>query len=123
MSKYMKKKAIFKNIEHQRIQSLESFSYDGSELIIQVIFENQIKTVKCNDVLSFKMIEEGNAFHTLQEQDFDGDTWIFRTDSSALIDWFNYESESIHSDQLTSYIIVTQDQFFEVLTHSKIDVS
>ena len=123
MSKYMKKWEIFKNTEHQRIPSLESFSYDGSELIIQVIFENQIKTVKCNDVLSFKMIEEGNAFHILVEQEFDGNTWIFRTDSSALIDWFNYESESIHSNKLISYIIVTQDKFFEFLTHSKIEVS
>jgi hypothetical protein len=119
----MKKWEKFKNIGNQKIPFLESFSYDGSEVIIQVIFENQIKTVKCDDVLSFKMIEEGNAFHTLQEQDFDGDTWIFRTNSSALIDWFNYESESIHSDQLTSYIIVTQDQFFEFLTHSEIDVT
>ncbi len=69
------------------------------------------------------MIEEGNAFHILVEQEFDGNTWIFRTDLSALIDWFNYESESIHSNKLISYIIVTQDKFFEFLTHSKIEVS
>lgn len=123
MKKYMRKWENFKIIEDQKIPFLESFSYDGFELIIQVIFGNQVKTVKCDDVLSFKMIEEGNAFHTLEEQNFDGNTWIFRTDSSALIDWFNYESKSIYSDQLTSYIIVTQDQFFEFLTHSEIDVS
>ncbi|MEN8418609.1 hypothetical protein, partial [Acinetobacter radioresistens] len=74
-------------------------------------------------VLSFKMIEEGNAFYTLAEQDFDGNIWIFETDSSALIDWFNQESLSIYSDQLISYIIVTRDQFFEVITRLKINIS
>ena len=109
----MKIQGKFKNTKDQKIPFLENFSYDGSELVIQVTFGDQIKTVKCDDVLSFKMIEEGNALHTLEEQNFDGNTWIFRTDSSALIDWFNYESESIHSDQLNSYIIVTKNQFFE----------
>ena len=119
----MKKWKEYKSTEGQRVPFLEGFSYDGSTLIIQTIFGDQIKTVKCNDVLSFKMIEEGSAFNTLKEQNFDGTTWIFRTDSSALIKWFNYESESIHSDQLISYIIVTQNHFFELLTHSEINIS
>jgi hypothetical protein len=118
----MKKWESFKTNEIQKIPFLEIFSYDGSKLIIKVSFEEKIKTVTCDDVLSFKMIEEGNAFHTLQEQNFDGNTWIFRTDSSALIGWFNYESESIHADQLLSYIVVTQDQLFEFLTHSEINI-
>jgi len=119
----MKKWKAFKSTRGQEIPLLDNFSYDGAKLTIQVEFDDHIKIVTCNDVLSFKMIEEGNAFYTLAEQDFDGNIWIFETDSSALIDWFNQESLSIYSDQLISYIIVTRDQFFEVITRLKINIS
>lgn len=119
----MKKWEKIKGVDGYRIPCLVGFSYDGAELIIQVKLGNQIKTIKCEGVLSFKMIEEGSAFHTLEEQNIDGNTWIFKTDSSTLIDWFNYESESIHSNQLASYIIVTQDQFFEFITHTELQIS
>ena len=120
----MKKWKKFKDIEgKQQFPVLDKISYEYGDLLIAVDFSNgELKTVKCTESFSFRVIDEGNTFRTIYAQDFDGITWIFTTDSSNLIDWFNFESEFMYKDNLQSYIVATQNQLIEFLTYSEIEI-
>lgn len=95
------------------IPSIVQFQYDGSMLNIVLDFDNEQKTLICEAVLAFKMIEEGCAFHTLASQNFDGKTWLMKVEHTHFLSHFNQESESIYADSLSSYVLVAQDQIFE----------
>lgn len=115
----------FKSTDNKDVPFLDYCSFDGIKLRVFVNFKNHSEAVQCDDILSFKMIEESHALKTLYEQDFNGSTWIFKTSNSELVNLFNIESENIHVGEFLSYIIVTQHHIIELLTHSniKIDVT
>ncbi|NHC02856.1 hypothetical protein G9F31_03590 [Acinetobacter sp. 187] len=112
-------------LEHnvaQRIPSIDEFQYDGSVLNIVLDFHADQKTVRCEAVLAFKMIEEGCAFHTLANQNLDGKTWLMKVEHTHFLSYFNQESESIYADSLSSYVLVTQGQIFEWITTAPIQI-
>lgn len=107
----------------QRIPSINQFQYDGSTLSIVLKFsDTHHKKLIIEAVLAFKMIEEGCAFHTLASQNFDGKTWLMKVEHSHFLSYFNQESESIYADSLLSYVLVTQDQIFEWITTTPIQI-
>lgn len=118
-STHQKAWIILETTNGDRIPDLDHFQYDGSKLNVVIQFNQSKKTLTCGNVLAFRMIEEGCAFHTLASQNFDGKAWLLGTDQSTFLNWFNQESESIYSDSLTVYIVVTQHQIFEFITNSE----
>lgn len=108
---------IAENIPH-----IDHFQYDGSMLKIVLDFHSDQKTLICEAVLAFEMIEEGCAFHTLANQSFDGKTWLMKVEHTHFLSYFNQESESVYADSLSSYVLVTQDQIFEWITTASIQI-
>lgn len=111
------------NTNNSRIPFLDTLRFDGSKLQITVQFSEFKKMLICEHVLCFSMIEEGCAFHTLATQRFDGEAWLLKTNQSTLLDGFNLESESIYRDSIHAYILITQDQLFELITDTDIQIT
>lgn len=109
-------------MDNDRIPCLDTFKFDGSQFQITLQFGALKTLLRCEHVLCFRMIEEGCAFHTLATQKFDGKAWLLKTDQSQLLDQFNVESESIYVDLIKSYIVLTQDQIFEFITDTDIQI-
>lgn len=110
------------SMQADRIPSLVIFNFEASQLEITLQFSDHQKKLICAHVLCFQMIAEGCAFHTLANQKFDGQTWLLKTNHSALLDGFNVESESIYRDSIHAYVVVTQDQLFEFITDTDIQI-
>lgn len=104
--------------ESNDLPYLDSFSCEEDKLVLKCSFKNFEKTIHFDDYISFRTIEEGRAFKTLGEQEFDGKCWLFTTDESNFIDWYNNESCDIHKDELYEFIAVTKHQILEVLSLS-----
>ena len=79
-------------------------------------FQSGNKLIHFNDYFVLRVIDEGNALKTLEQQSFDGKSWLFVSTNSDLIDWFNDQSYSIHENEYKHYIVVSQHKILEILS-------
>lgn len=107
-----------KNIDELNdVPYLESFNSNQDGLYLHCNFINGKKTIFFENYYVIRTIDEGNALLTLEQHNFNGELWMFVTDKSDLIDWFNKESYGIHESQFKHTMIVTQHQIIEILTN------
>ena len=112
----MSKWIIKETCEYLDVPYLESFKYDAENRLTLICnFKLENKKVYFDDHWVFRIIDEGKAFETLGEQNFDGTSWMFMTSSSEFIDWFNKESCQIYKNEVYHFIIVTQHHIIEIL--------
>ncbi|MBF7694228.1 hypothetical protein [Acinetobacter pollinis] len=114
----MSKWLILESCDHLNVPYLESFHYDAENRLTFLLSRKYGGNIKVhfNDHWVFRMIDEGKAFETLGEQEFNGKAWVFMAENSELIDWFNKESCEIYKDQgFKHFIILAQHHIFEIL--------
>lgn len=99
------------------IPNIQEIKFKDNVLILDLEFTEVKATLIFDGILSYRIIDEGNAFRTLNTLDFNGKDWCFTSNLSDLIDWFNEESEFIHQNEYISYMVVTTDYIIEVLTN------
>ena len=85
-------------------------------LFLFFFFQSGNKLIHFNDYFVLRVIDEGNALKTLEQQSFDGKSWLFVSTNSDLIDWFNDQSYSIHENEYKHYIVVSQHKILEILS-------
>lgn len=108
---------IKKNIDGLAdVPYLESFTSNQDGLFLYCNFINGKKIIYFENYFVMRSIDEGNALRTLENHNFDGNIFIFSTNKSDLIDWFNSESYEIHKNEFKHIMIVTQHQIIEILT-------
>ena len=98
---------------------LTNFTENVDGLLLHCNFKSGNKLIHFTDYLALRIIDEGNAFKTLEQQNFDGKSWFFVASDSDFIDWFNDQSCSIHENQYKHYIVVTQHKILELLSSEK----
>ena len=107
---------IKETCDYLDVPYLESFKYDAeNRLTLICSFKSGNKKIYFDDHWVFRTIDEGKAFETLGEQNFDGKSWMFTATSSELIDWFNKQSSQLYKNEFHHFIIVTQHHIIEVL--------
>lgn len=95
---------------------LINFTSDDDGLYLKCDFLNIKKTIHFKSYFSLRTIDEGNAFKILEEHDFDGISWLFSTEESDFIKWFDEQSCEIHKNEFKHYLFVSQHQILEILS-------
>ena len=95
---------------------LNGLSESEKGLFLIFDFQSGNKLIHFNDYFVLRVIDEGNALKTLEQQSFDGKSWLFVSTNSDLIDWFNDQSYSIHENEYKHYIVVSQHKILEILS-------
>lgn len=108
------KKIEFDNLK--KVPTLESYESNRDGLFFKCDFNGQKKTIVFETYFALRYIEEGNAFTILDEQNFDGKTWLYVNENSDLSSWFNAQSYDGHKDKFKAYVLVTLDEIIEVLS-------
>lgn len=98
---------------------LESISFGKAGLEIYCDFKESRKKIVFEYCLSYRLIEEGNALITLEAQDFSGEAWMFFTNKSDFINWFDKESYQIYEGKFVHYIVVFQGYIIDILSEEK----
>lgn len=63
----------------------------------------------------FRNIDEGLALETYSSGVFSGDSQMFITEQSELIDWFNQTNSNAHEKNIRHYVIPSQEDITEIL--------
>lgn len=100
-------------------QFIESFSFDGSNLLIDCHLKSGNKLIEFNDCLYFKIIDEGNALQQHGEGDCDLKHWFYIYDQSSLIDWFNEKTDNLYQQKIKHFFIYTENEMIDVISQSK----
>lgn len=115
----MKKYTPYILSKDKDIPYLESILFGENGLEVHCEFKDNKKKIIFEYCLSYRLMEEGNALVTLDEQDFSGEAWMFYTTKSQFLHWFNNESYHIHEGEVIHYIIASQGYLIDILSKEK----
>lgn len=104
----------FSHRDFSEIQ-LESINYELAVLSILLVRPNEKIKLTFDWVYSLRVTDEGDLLKMLEYFDGEMTTGIYRMKNSTYLEWFNYQSENIHSEDVEHYFIVTIDEVVEVL--------
>lgn len=99
-----------------QLPDLKTLELNEGGLVIKFDFGEVEKVITFAEHYAFRYIAEGDALNILNEQNFDGASWLFVNEESDLSIWFNSQSYNIHKDQYKSYAFVSHDDIIEVLS-------
>lgn len=97
---------------------LDDLSFKDYQLFLKLNFIDLGKRlVHFESCWSFRFIQEGRAFQTLDKQKWGN--CFYTTDKSNFIDWFNYESENVYQADLKQFNVITCNDIIEVITDTE----
>lgn len=109
-----------KNVNNlENVPYLDQLSFNDYDLSLSLdFFESGKRLIQFESCWSFRVIQEGRAFKTLSKQIFLKEGWLFTTENSNFIEWFNNESEEAYENHFMQYIVITHNEIIEIVTNS-----
>jgi hypothetical protein len=118
----MIKVVSYLDIGVEGIFDLDYMQYDGNILSVRTVEERKYLELQFDDALTFRLVDEGDAFRinaALADFGQYGKT-IYQCDASELQDWLLGQSygEKYQNIKLYNYLVVLQNHYIEIISHS-----